>query len=200
MHWREATEQIAAIHAQVLRSELSPAFRAAPTAATGALALLLAGYQLGIDVPADDLGFAWQWVALAMLAALICASDLLLRWTRATRDERRRFAQALCQFLPAIVVGAVLTGDQLARTDLSNLPALWSALFGVALWAARPYLPRGMTKVATFYLLGALGLLLLGELALPARAFAMGALFGCGQAASALYLRRHYLSQRGNWR
>lgn len=200
MHWREASEQIAAIHSQVLRSELSPAFRAAPTAATAGLAILLMAYQLWIAPPSDDLSFAWQWLTLAMGALLICASDLLYRWTRATRDERRRFAQALTQLSPALLVGAALTGDQLLRADLGNLPALWTAHFGVALWAARQYLPRGMTKVATFYLLGALGLLVLGDLALPARSLAMGALFGCGQAASALYLHRHYQSQRGNLR
>jgi hypothetical protein len=190
MHWREAFEQLAVIHAQVLKGELTHTFRAAPTAATGALALAIGAWQVGIAPPHDAASFAWQWIAAAALCALLCGTDVVLRLARASRDERRRGGLALAQLLPALGVGAALTAERLARSELYGLPALWCALFGVALFSARPYLPRGMAKVALFYLGGALALLASDTQDLRAQALGMGALFGAGQIASALAIRR----------
>jgi hypothetical protein len=95
----------------------------------------------------------------------------------------------VAQFAPAVVVGAVVT---VALTRLSPalvplLPGLWAAMFGVAIFAARPYLPRAAGWVALFYLAAGGWLLWQAGSASPSP-WSVGGTFGVGQIFGAVVL------------
>jgi hypothetical protein len=72
------------------------------------------------------------------------------------------------------------------------LPGLWAVLFGLGVFASRPYLPRATGWVALFYL--AAGGLLLWAADRPGVAlngWGVGGVFGVGQLATALVLHRN---------
>jgi hypothetical protein len=97
---------------------------------------------------------------------------------------------AVEQFLPSVVVGALLTAciyrgaPQVAWT----LPGLWSLIFALGIFASCRLLPRQVFWIALFYLLAGCVGLLWGQ---DSRAFSpwqMGITFGGGQLMSAAIL------------
>lgn len=189
MRLNEAIDQLDEIRAQMLRSELGPAFHTVPTAATGLLAVGLGAWQVLVEPPRSGEAFAWSWLGLAVVAATLCGLDLVWRSTRATSDERRRTRLALVQLSPPLGVGVVLTGALLAEQATHLLPGTWALLFALALVSARPYLSRAFSAVAAFYALAGLGLLVFGVLDSTPRPLGMALVFGIGQLWSAALLR-----------
>lgn len=189
MTHRDPLEQLATIQAQVLRSELSRAFKAAPTAMTGVLALGMATWQELFRTPGDPREFAWSWLGLAIVSFALCAAELLLRARRAAPDERRRFRLAVEQILPPLLVGGVLSGAFLHDGLVHWLPGVWALTFALVIGSARPFLPRSLGSVAAFYAIAGVGLLVNGMQLEQVQPLGMGLTFGVGQLWCAHLLR-----------
>jgi hypothetical protein len=104
--------------------------------------------------------------------------------------ERRQSRCVIGQFLPAIVAGAIATVG-LFRLDPSLavlFPGLWAVLYGVAIFAARPYLPRASGWVALYFWTAGLMLLWTANGAHVLSPWSVGATFGVGQLLGALTL------------
>ena len=71
------------------------------------------------------------------------------------------------------------------------LPGLWALLFGLGVFATRPYLPRAVGWVGLFYL--AAGSLLVGHAAITPSlsGWSVGGVFGAGYLATALAFHRN---------
>lgn len=183
-----ALDQISAIHAHLAKGELYRGYRPVPVAWTGIVGLLAAVAQPYLLHATDLLGYCAYWVGIAVLNLLIAGGVILYDYC--WRDDalrRRRTRQAMAQFLPVVVGGGMVTMG-IVRFDpqlVPLLPGLWALLFGLGLFASRPYLPRALGWVALFYL-SAGGVLLVwaadGSSLMP---WALGGTFGIGQLATA---------------
>ena len=187
MHIDKALSQISEIHAQVLKAEVFRGYRARTMLSTGVLALVGGLVQSVWLPPATASQFTLFWVGVAVVCAMICGADLCWRSLRIP-GLRTRTIHVVSQSLPAVLAGAVVTGV-LVQVDGSQplLPGIWSILYALGIWSARPYLPRAVGMVALFYLLAGTWLLTQSALVVP-QPWGMGLTFGTGQFALALVL------------
>jgi hypothetical protein len=189
-----ALEQIDQIHEQLSRSEVYRGWRSIPVACSGAVGLIAAAWQSAHGRPIDPWTFAVFWLAIGVLALVVGCSEILWHYvTRASESERRRSRHVIGQFLPALVAGAIATGAlmRLSPALVALLPGLWALLFGVAVFAARPFTPRAAGWVALYYWTAGLVLLWGAQGFDTLSPWAVGGTFGVGQLLGAVVL---YLS------
>lgn len=187
-----ALEQIAEIHEHLAKTEVYRGWRSLPVASSAIVGLAAAAWQSAMGKPIDPIVFTVYWLAVGMIALVIGCSEIVWHYaTRATPGDRRRSLQVVGQFLPALVAGAAVTAAivRISPTLVTLLPGLWSLLFGVAVFAARPFVPRASGWVALYYSIAGLVLLWRAPLAGVPSPWAVGGTFGIGQlfAAAALY-------------
>jgi hypothetical protein len=192
MDLHEALSQISEIRHQMARTELFRGYRAAPVAASGALALLAAlGQKVWIADPSRDVGmYLALWIGAAVLSAAMSGAAIAAR----RRMDRSSFSReitrlALEQFAPCLAAGGLVT-IVIGRSRpewLAILPGVWQIMFALGVFASCRLLPRATWAVGAFYLVSGLICLTLGEAALSP--WAMGLPFGLGQllAAAVLY-------------
>lgn len=188
----QALERIEEIHAQIAKGEVFRGYRPVPVALAGALGLLGAWLQPRL-VPAGDDGIAFLafWLALAALNAAINAAVIASGWAR-TRDPflRRHTRQVVGQFVPCLVAGAAVSlalpsvDPGLARL----LPGLWALLFGLGVFASRPYLARATGWVALWFVVAGTALLAFPPHGWARLGLAHGAVFGLGLLGAAVVL------------
>ncbi|MEZ5962207.1 MAG: hypothetical protein R3F56_00045 [Planctomycetota bacterium] len=186
MHVDAALSQLSEIHAQLLRSEVFRGYRSRSMATTSGLALLGALVQPLLALDGD--GFARFWMAVAALCCALCAFDLY-RSSRASDAERARTLRVVGQIAPAFAAGAVLP-FVLLRPEIGVpclLPGLWALVFGLAVFASRPFLPRAVGWVGLWYCAAGIAQLVWAERGTPSP-WSMGATFGVGQGLAALVL------------
>ncbi len=194
MELREALTQIAAIRAQIARTEVFRGYRAVPVALSGLLALAAAGIQAWfIPEPAEQMrAYLTLWLGSAAISMLVAGIEMAVR-CRTSRSSLAREITGLAveQFLPCIVAGGLLTGvlAVYAPASLWMLPGLWQLLFSLGIFASYRLLPRACFWVATFYLASAMICLALARGEYAFSPWAMGIPFGAGQflAAAILY-------------
>lgn len=202
-----AAEQIAEIHRHLSRSEVYRGWRAAPVALSGLIGLAAAWLQEpalsvveGLAVgQSDPAPFVIYWSAVAVVAAAAGMSEIFYNYV--VSDEafgRRQTRRVAAQFLPAIGVAALATATfvGLGAAFVALLPGLWALLFGLAILASRPYLPRASAWVVWYYLICGATLLWNAHTPLALSPWAVGGVFGVGQllAAAVIYWnleRRH---------
>jgi hypothetical protein len=94
------------------------------------------------------------------------------------------------QFAPCLVAGTAVTVGMTRAGEalISFLPGLWAVLFGLGIFAARPYLPKAIGWVALFYLAAGFRLLLTAQEGEALSGWSVGGTFCAGQLASALVL------------
>ncbi len=187
-----ALEQIAEIHEHLAKGEIYRGWRSVPVACSGIVGLAAAASQPVSFGVADGLKFTAYWVAVGGLALLVGCSEIAWHFVmRATTSERRRAAQVLGQFLPALVAGALVTGAlvRMGPEFVRLLPGLWALLFGVGIFSARPYVPRASGFVALYYWTAGLVLLWGSHDINVLSPWAVGGTFGAGQlfGAGVLY-------------
>lgn len=195
MQLRDALSQIAEIRAAVAATERFRGYRAAPVAFAGLLALVAAAAQpLLVPNPAEDLpGYLALWFGIAILGAGT-AGIYIVRydWRSANPMRRELTRHAVAQFAPCLVAGLFVT-VALARhapTAAWTLPGLWQVIFSLGIFASWRLLPRATVWVGVFYLLAGTYCLAVAPGG-PFAPWAMGAVFGPGQLATAAILYWH---------
>jgi hypothetical protein len=191
MRVTDALSQLDAIHDQLTKGEVYRGFQVSGVALAGVAGLLAAAAQPLFVGPGDAEGFVRFWLVVAAGCCLLASGAALYAYCfREDAFTRRRTRRVLGQFAPCLVAGAAVTAG-LPRAGpefVPLLPGLWALLFGLGVFATRPYLPRSVGWVALFYL--AAGALLLQQA--PAgpdlSGWAVGGVFGPGHLATALVL------------
>lgn len=185
----DALRQIEAIHEQLDKGEVYRGFQVGGVAAAGAFGLVAAAAQS--HVIAED-QFVIYWVAIALACAIISGGSAI--WSLAWREDawaRRKTMRLVCQFLPSIIAGMVVTYVFYRAEQVVFLPGLWSLMFGLGLLAARPYLPRAIGWVCLFYLAVGCVLLMRASPTVELSGWSVGGVFGVGHFASAWVLSRN---------
>ena len=193
MELHEALAQITEIRRQIARTETFRGYRSATVASTAGVALL-AGIGQAICLPqaaADPLRYVALWGGGAALCLAVTGVELALRCRRSVSTHASRITWlAVEQFLPAVLVGGVLTGAVVrsAPENLWMLPGLWSLLFSLGVFASCRLLPRATFWVGIWYLLA--GGVCLGCLSpeTSMSPWTMAVVFGTGQLLGAAIL------------
>ncbi|HEY2676134.1 MAG TPA: hypothetical protein VGI65_04135 [Steroidobacteraceae bacterium] len=182
---RQALAEINAIRTQVARDTQFRGYGPATIAATGVLALLVAAFQSrAYGDGSDFLSFLAIWVATAAVSIALTATETIRRARRVHSGLANEMLQAAVeQFLPALIVGVLLTAVMLwtAPRDLWMLPGLWQLLFSLGVFASCRFLPRQTMLVGIWYLVAGLTCLVLQSGPKNFSAWSMGIPFGVGQ-------------------
>jgi hypothetical protein len=186
-----ALEQIAEIHEHLAKGEVYRGWRSVPVACSGLVGVLAAIWQSTSFRPVEPWTFTIYWLAVGTVALVVGCSEIGWHYVaHATATDRRRSRQVIGQFLPALVAGALVTGAlvRLSPALVALLPGLWALLFGVGIFAARPYIPRASGWVALYYWTAGLLLLWVSSGVDLLSPWAVGGTFGAGQFLAALVL------------
>jgi hypothetical protein len=199
MELPQALAQIAEIRAQAAKAEVYRGYRSLPVAASGLVGLAAAWFQ-PTGLSADPIGFVIYWVVVAALAGFVGVSETVYNYV--VHDEtmtRRRTRRVFAQLLPSLCAGALLTASfaQSSPRLVRLLPGVWALVFGLGIFASRPYLVRASGWVALyFYAAGAVLLwAALGTETL--NPWAVGGTFGVGQLFTAAVL--YWNLEREEW-
>jgi hypothetical protein len=187
---REALSQIAEIRAKVAATQQFRGYRAAPIAASGALALVAATAQpvLAPNPAADLTSYLALWLTAAVLGAAAAGVRIVNHdWFDGHNLNRELTRLAVGQFVPCLVAGGLVTLAVARHAPDAGwmLPGLWQILFALGVFASCRLLPKATALVGVFYLVaGTLNLAVCqGERAFAP--WAMGLPFGLGQFATA---------------
>jgi hypothetical protein len=188
----QALDRIEEIHAQMAKGEVFRGYRPIPVALAGALGLLAAGLQPRL-VPAGDGGarFLAFWLSVALLNVAVNAAVLATGYARSrSRFARRHTRQVVGQFVPCLLAGAAVSlGLPAADPALVRvLPGLWALLFGLGVFASRPYLARATGWVALWFVVAGTALLAFPPEGWTRLGLAHGGVFGVGLLAAAVVL------------
>jgi hypothetical protein len=200
MRVNDALGQIAQIHDHLARAEQYRGFHPIEVAATGLIGLLAATAQKLVFALINPFegpsprGFALYWLAVAAIAGGVGVAPAVATYVY-HEDEfaRRRTRRLAGQFLPCVIAGFCVTLAVIrdGNDSVNFLPGIWSLLFGLGVFAARPFLPRTIGWVGLFYLVAGAGLLALPITYGDAAGWLVGGVFLFGQGATALVLHRN---------
>lgn len=188
----QALDRIEEIHAQMAKGEVFRGYRPVPVALAGAVGLLSGWLQPLLVAAGDDgSGFVAFWLAIAALNVALIAGVVGLGYAR-SRDAfaRRHTVQVVGQFVPCLLAGAAVSVClPAADAGLARLlPGLWALLFGLGVFASRPYLARATGWVALFFVVAGTALLAFLPATFAALGLAHGLVFGAGLLAAAVVL------------
>ncbi len=207
MELREALSQISEIRQQMARNEVFRGYRSITVGFSGALGILAAAFQSRwVPSPEAELGrYLCFWLSVASASLIVAGAELSWRARSAGPGLARQMTLlAVGQFLPSVVVGALLTACiyRGAPQVAWMLPGLWSLVFGLGVFASYRLLPQQVFWVGSFYVLCGCLWLLWGQGDNAFSPWQMGISFGGGQLMSAaiLYwvLERPDVSQETN--
>ena len=188
----QALDRIEEIHAQIAKGEVFRGYRPVPVAIAGAVGLLAGWLQPRFVPEGEATRFLVWWIAVALLNVAVNAAVIAAGYARC-RDAfaRRHTRRVVGQFVPCLLAGtAVSLGLPAAGSALVRLlPGLWALLFGLGVFASRPYLARATGWVALFFVAAGTGLLLFPPATYAALGLAHGAVFGAGLLGAAVVLR-----------
>jgi hypothetical protein len=157
-----ALAQIAAIHDQLAKAEIYRGWRSLPVAGSGLIGIGAAAWQSVFMRPLEPLTFAVYWIAVAIAALFVGCAEIVWHYVRhAGETDRRRSRRVIAQFLPALLAGVIVSAAlvRLSPALVVLLPGLWSLLFGVGIFATRPYVLSASVWVARYYWAAGLALL-----------------------------------------
>ena len=186
-----ALDQIEEIHRQIAKGEVYRGYRSVPVALSGVIGLVAAGLQPATLGPADPIGFALYWTAVAAAAAFVGSSEIIYNYVvHEDATGRRKTRKVVGQFLPSLVGGAAMTVcfTRLSAALVALLPGLWAICFGIGIFASRPYLPRASGWIALFYYAAGFTLLWTARGPEPLTGWWVGGTFGVGQLLAAVVL------------
>tara|TARA_Y100000294_G_scaffold161803_1_gene166482 strand:+ start:6459 stop:7082 length:624 start_codon:yes stop_codon:yes gene_type:complete len=193
MQLDEALRQISDIRQQMARSELFRGYRSVTVGFSGAAGLLAAAFQpQWVASPENDLGrYLGLWLTVAAASLAVGGTEMYWRARGAGAGlARQRTLLAVNQFLPCVVVGALLTLAiyRSAPHVAWMLPGLWSLLYGLGVFASYRLLPRQVFWVGSYYVVCGCACLLWAQGDNAFSPWLMGVSFGGGQLLSAAIL------------
>lgn len=193
MNLNRALSDIAQIRAQLDRAESYRGFRSLTVG--GSAIFVVAGavvQQTWLQDSNHDIGsFLTLWISVAVLSAIVCSIEMLIRNRTSENPLTEKLHRSLIwQTTPSLIVGSVVTAAIVNTGSAGNgienatqiLPGLWAMIYALGLWACGANLPR-MAHAATLYfmLAGAVLLLLNSDTTATPAAWQMVVLFGVGQ-------------------
>lgn len=194
MELDEALRQISDIRQQMARSEVFRGYRSITVGLSGLAGLSAAAIQpRWVPSPEIDLGrYLGLWLGVAAAGLAAAGAEVYWRARRAGPGlARQQTLLAVEQFLPCLIVGALLTLCiyRSAPDAAWMLPGLWSLIFGLGIFASHRLLPRQVLWVAFYYVVCGCGCLWWGRGDNALSPWHMGISFGGGQllGASILY-------------
>jgi hypothetical protein len=187
-----ALEQIEEIHGHLAKGEVYRGWRWFPVASSGLVGLAAGLWQSMYGRPIEPWSFTLYWSGVAVVSLAVGCSEIAWRYVRrATATERRQSRCVFGQLLPALVAGALATVAllRLSPALVVLFPGLWALLYGVAIFGARPYIPRASGWVALYFWSAGLALLWTADGIDSLSPWSVAATFGIGQllGAAALY-------------
>jgi hypothetical protein len=200
MELPQALAHIAEIRAQAAKAEVYRGYRSVPVAASGLMGLMAAWLQPA-GLASDPIGFVVYWVAVAVGAGFVGASETVYNYV--VHDEalaRRRTRRVVGQILPSLLSGALVTAIfvHLDPALVRLLPGLWALSFGLGIFASRPYLVRASGWVAVYFYIAGAALLWVARGPDTLNAWAVGGTFGLGQLLTAAVL--YWNLEQEEWR
>ncbi len=195
MHLDRALNQINEIHGHLSRASRFRGLKVATVGSTSLLAILGAllfpakPWPVFGELVVADQFFIVYWLGFASLAAAIVGTEVGYRFYFVEGlAQRRVILTMILMYAPAAAAGSGLSAvfffTPMLHGVVPLLPAIWSILHALGLFAARPSLPRVIGWVALFYLAG--GLAALTTLSdLREASLATGLIFAVGQALTA---------------
>ncbi|RPH64720.1 MAG: hypothetical protein EHM89_00990 [Acidobacteria bacterium] len=188
MDYSSAADQISAIHEQLAKAEIYRGYRPVPVALSGFCGVLGSLFQPYLVPRGNVRAWVLYWGVVAVVSGLVAGSGAVFSYLwREPEHGRRRTRRVLGQLGPALVAGGVIT--LLGAFDgrlATYLPGLWAMVFGLGIFASRPYLPRTTGWVALYYLTAGALLLAFGKGA--SNAWTVGGTFAIGQIGTAAAL------------
>lgn len=191
MNLGDAIERIEEIHAQVAKGEVFRGYRPLPVGLAGVVGLLAGVVQPGVLAESNGVGFLAYWLAVAVFNLALNGAVMIAAYRREPDAfARRHTRRVVAQFLPCLVAGGAISLAFPAVDPglVRLLPGIWALVFGLGMFASRPYLPRATGWVALFYLAAGIGLLGFPFEELSRAGLANGLAFGVGQLATAAVL------------
>jgi hypothetical protein len=189
----QALAQLSAIRTQVARDTQFRGYGPASIAASGLLALAVAAVQGHLTNNGRDfLPFLFVWAGTAAIAIGLTAAETIGRARRAHDGlANEMILLAAEQFMPALVVGVLLTGVlvEAAPAQLWMLPGLWQLLFSLGVFASCRFLPRQTLAVGVWYLVAGLTCIVVQSGSKTFSPWTMGIPFGVGQLLVAAVLQ-----------
>jgi hypothetical protein len=195
---QRALSEIHSIRSQVARGTEFRGYGPASIALSGLLAMVVAAVQTQWTARHGKMDLTiWVavWAGTAAVSVLLTGIDTFARARRVHVGFAREMIQsAVEQFLPAVMVGFLLTVVmmQVAAQDCWMLPGLWELIFSLGVFASCRFLPRQMFAVGVWYLAAGLFCLAAGSAARPLSPWMMGIPFGVGQLLVAAVLQFGY--------
>jgi hypothetical protein len=185
--YSSAADQISAIHQQLVKTEIYRGYRPLPVALSGICGAAASLFQPHLVPRGDVRTWVVYWSIVAVFSGLVAGSGTVLNYLWEPEHGRRRTRRVLGQLGPALLAGAVIALVGVVDTQLAPyLPGLWAILFGLGIFASRPYLPRTTGWVALYYLTAGALLLLFGRG--TSSAWVVGGTFAVGQLSTAAAL------------
>lgn len=194
----QALSEIHSIRNQMARDTEFRGYGPTSIAVSGVLALLVAALQaewLAKSAKPDLVVWLGVWAGTAAVAVLLTGTETFARARRVHVGLAREMLQsAVTQFLPAVMVGFLLTVVliRVAAQECWMLPGLWELIFSLGVFASCRFLPRQMFAVGVWYLAAGLFCLAAGSETRALSPWALGIPFGIGQLLVAAVLQFGY--------
>jgi len=191
----KAVSEIRSIRIQVARGTEFRGYGPGTIAFSGVLALLVAAGQSRWMAahPKPDLAlYLAVWVGTAAVALASTGIETFSRSLRVHSCFASDMVRsAVEQFLPALVVGCLLTAVvmRVAPRECWMLPGLWQLIFSLGVFASCRFLPRQMFAAGVWYLAAGLYCLAVGGAERALSPWEMGIPFGVGQLLVAAVLQ-----------
>ena len=175
------------------RSEVFRGYRSITVGFSGIAGLSAAAIQRHwVASPEVQLGrYLSLWLGIAAASLIVAGAEIHWRARRTGSGlARGHTLLAVEQFLPCVVVGALLTLCIYRSAPHVSwmLPGLWSLVFGLGIFASYRLLPRPVFWVGSYYILCGCGCLVWGRGDNVLSPWQMGISFGGGQLLSAAVL------------
>ncbi len=202
MRLEQALADLQCIHAHLERTERVTCYRSASIGGSGLIALA-SGVGQPYWLPAassDALAFFNYWCFVATASVALIGLEIGTRYlwcsTSLLRHETR---QSLLEFFPFVAVGALLGWAVVtsAPEQMSLIPAIWSAVFGLGVLVSRNRLPPGAIWIAGYYWLAAVLCIQFGTGSYSLTPWTVSLTFGVGQLLTAGLLYSFSEAERG---
>lgn len=193
MELREALRQVSDIRRQMAQSEVFRGYRSLTVGFSGVLGLIAAAFQSQwVASPESDLErYLSLWIGVAAISLIAGGTELFWRWhTTGPGLAREMTKLAVEQFLPCLIVGALLTACiYRGAPDVAwMLPGLWSLVFSLGVFASYRLLPYQVFWVGSYFAVCGVVCLLFGQGEHAFSPWQMGISFGGGQLLGAAIL------------